>query len=241
MSDSSIVSSKITGVIFLVGFMGCGKTTLGRKLAHRLGYEFIDLDHVFEAKEGMSIAEYFTTHSEPKFRQEESNLLKQTTYPANAIVSTGGGLPCFFDNMDWMNNKGKTFYVKLSPATLADRLEHGKANRPVLQGKHGEDLVEFIAEKLVEREVFYNQATFVVDGLSLNAEKAEQIIKLNYRRYTASSSVVLFNTTSTCSFKTVESATPVKSVATGKLLWLRSISTSVRIFLRGTSRKTPKP
>lgn len=163
-------------MIFLVGFMGCGKTTLGRKLANRLGYEFYDLDELLEEQVGISIADYFSEHGEASFRELESRVLKQTPYLANAIVSTGGGLPCFFDNMDWMNKAGHTFYVKLSPKTLADRLEHGKANRPVLQGKHGDDLVAFIEEKLTERDVFYTRATFVVDGLGLTADKAEQII-----------------------------------------------------------------
>jgi shikimate kinase len=164
-------------VVFLVGFMGCGKTTLGRKLANRIGYQFIDLDDVLEKHAGMSIAHYFRDHGEAKFRELESEILKQTEYPENAIVSTGGGLPCFFDHMDWMNSHGQTFYVKLTPKTLAERLEHGKADRPLLREKHGDALIAFIDEKLAEREVFYNQATFVVDGLSLNAEKAEQIIK----------------------------------------------------------------
>lgn len=176
LSDTSSQSAQNIGLIFLVGFMGCGKTTLGKKLANRLGIEFIDLDHVFEAKEGMTIAEYFTTHNEAKFREEESNLLKTTAYPANAIISTGGGLPCFFDNMDWMNQHGRTFYVKLTPKTLADRLENSKATRPVLQGKKGDDLVAFITEKLAEREVYYNQASFIVNGIDLTSEKAEEII-----------------------------------------------------------------
>jgi shikimate kinase len=177
LSDESSINSKNSTPLFLIGFMGCGKTTLGRKLANRLGYEFIDLDEVLEEHVGMTIADYFKEHGETKFRELESEILKQTPYPLNAIVSTGGGLPCFFDHMDWMNSHGRTFYVKLSPKILADRLEGGKANRPVLQGKHGDELIAFIEEKLSEREVFYNQATFVVDGLSLNAEKAEQIIK----------------------------------------------------------------
>jgi shikimate kinase len=175
-TSSPVQTEQNIGLIFLVGFMGCGKTTLGRKLANRLEYPFIDLDHVFEAQEGMTIAEYFTQHGEAKFREQESALLKQMDYPANAIISTGGGLPCFFDNMDWMNSNGRTFYVKLNPKTLADRLDNGKTTRPVLQGKHGDELVAFIEERLSEREPFYSKATFIVEGLNLNSEKAEQII-----------------------------------------------------------------
>ncbi len=165
------------GLIFLIGFMGCGKTTLGRKLANRLNCPFIDLDHVLEAQEGMSIASYFSRFGEDTFRLLESEVLKETTYPENVVVSTGGGLPCFFDNIEWMNAHGKTIYIKLSPKTLASRLENEKEERPLLREKHGEDLVNFIAQKLAERDVYYNKATIIADGLSLNAEKAEELIK----------------------------------------------------------------
>ena len=162
--------------IFLIGFMGSGKTTLGRKLAARMGYEFIDLDHKLEQQVELSIAEYFQIFGEDAFRQLESEVLKKTLYPDNAIISTGGGLPCYFDNMDWMKANGKSVYIKLSPKTLADRLETGKEERPLLQDKHGDALVGFIEQKLNEREKFYSQANIIVDGLSLTAEKLEQVI-----------------------------------------------------------------
>jgi len=163
--------------IFFVGFMGCGKTSWGRKLAAHLGYEFIDLDHVLEAHAGMTIAEYFSTFGEDTFRELESSILKTTEYPENAVVSTGGGLPCFFDHMEWMNANGKTLYIKLTPATLAERLEKGKAKRPVLQNRHGDELIAFITEKLAEREGFYNQATHVIDGINLSVERLEEAVK----------------------------------------------------------------
>jgi len=162
--------------IFLIGFMGSGKTTLGRKLASRLGYEFIDLDHKLEQQVELSIAEYFQIFGEDAFRKLESEVLKKTLYPDNAIISTGGGLPCYFDNMGWMKANGKSIYIKLSPKTLADRLETGKEERPLLQDKHGDALVDFIEQKLGEREKFYSQASIIVDGLSLTAEKLEQVI-----------------------------------------------------------------
>jgi shikimate kinase len=162
--------------IFLIGFMGSGKTTLGRKLASRMGYEFIDLDHKLEQQVELSIAEYFQLFGEDAFRKLESEVLKKSIYPQNAIISTGGGLPCFFDNMDWMKANGKSVYIKLSPKTLADRLETGKEERPLLQDKHGDALVNFIEQKLEEREKFYSQANIIVDGLSLTAEKLEQVI-----------------------------------------------------------------
>ncbi len=171
-------NSEGLGLIFLIGFMGCGKTTLGRKLASKLGYMFIDLDHVLEAHVGMTIAEYFNAHGEAAFRKLESEILQTTPYPVNAVISTGGGLPCFFDNMQWINEHGRSIYIQLAPKILADRLEHEKVIRPVLQGRHGDELIAFIADKLVEREVFYKQATIVTNGLGLTAEKVERLLHL---------------------------------------------------------------
>jgi shikimate kinase len=165
--------------IFLIGFMGSGKTTLGRKLAARMNYEFIDLDHKLEQQVELSIAEYFSFFGEDSFRKLEREVLRKTVYPENAIISTGGGLPCFFDNMDWMKANGKVVYLNLSPKTLADRLEAGKEERPLLQDKHGEALVAFIEQKLGEREKFYSQANIIADGLSLTAERLEQILEMS--------------------------------------------------------------
>jgi shikimate kinase len=164
-------------LIFLIGFMGCGKTSWGKKLSAGLNYNFIDLDHSLEAKAGMTIAEYFAAHGEGAFRKLESEVLKQTDYPENTVVSTGGGLPCFFDHMDWMNRHGQTLYIKLSPKTLADRLENARVKRPLLHGKHGDELVTFIAEKLSEREGFYNQATHIVDGINMSVEGLTELVK----------------------------------------------------------------
>jgi len=164
------------GLIFLIGFMGSGKTTLGRKLASRMGYAFMDLDDILEAREGMTIAEYFSAFGEDAFRKSESDVLKHTQYPENAVVSTGGGLPCFFDNLQWMNAHGKTIYIKLAPKILADRLKNERVERPVLNGKQGGELVAFIEQKLAEREKFYNQAAIITDGLSLTADKVVQIL-----------------------------------------------------------------
>jgi shikimate kinase len=164
-------------LIFFIGFMGCGKTTWSRKLAAHLGYDFVDLDHLLEEQAGMTIAEYFATHGEDSFRILESEVLKQTPYTQNTVVSTGGGLPCFFDNMEWMNAHGKTVYIKLSPKTLVDRLERSKNKRPLLREKQGEELLAFITERLAEREVFYLQASYIANGISLSVDGLEELIR----------------------------------------------------------------
>jgi shikimate kinase len=163
--------------IFFIGFMGCGKTTWSRKLAAHLDYAFIDLDQLLEEKAGITIAEYFTEHGQDAFRQLESSILKETDYPENAVVSTGGGLPCFFDNMDWMNANGKTLYIQLSPKALAERLDKGKTTRPLLHGLHGDELVAFIAEKLAERSPFYERATHIVSGIDMSVEMLAEVVK----------------------------------------------------------------
>jgi shikimate kinase len=164
-------------LIFLVGFMGCGKTSWGRKLAAELAYNFIDLDHVLEAHVGSTIAAYFSAHGEDSFRDLESDILKTTDYSKNTIISTGGGLPCFFDNMDWMNSHGQTVYIRLSSKALANRLENAKTPRPVLQGKKGEELVTFIKQKLAEREAYYLKATHTIDGIDLSVEKLIEVVQ----------------------------------------------------------------
>ncbi len=166
--------------VFLIGFMGCGKSTMGRKLALRLGYNFIDLDDRFEERENIKIAQYFNQFGEEAFRKRESKLLKSDNYPENCVISTGGGLPCYFDNMEWMKVNGTVIYIQLPPKTLAGRLEHGREERPLLHGKHGDDLVRFIGEKLAEREPFYLQANIIAEGISLNAERLEGMI-LNHQ------------------------------------------------------------
>ena len=156
--------------IFLVGFMGCGKTTIGKKLARLLNYEFADLDKLIEVKAGMTIQEYFSEYGEEQFRVLEKEVLHSLANRTDLVVATGGGAPCYFDNMEWMNQSGVTVYLSMPPRALAGRLQ-GSTTRPLLRGLAGESLVEFIANKLKEREPFYNQAQNVVSGIDLTAEK----------------------------------------------------------------------
>ena len=157
--------------IYLVGFMGSGKTTFGRKLAQKLGYAFADLDERLAAHTGKTIPELFANLGEAGFRKLEQEVLHQTMADVDVVVSTGGGTPCFFDNMTWMNTHGKTVYMHLDAKALASRLEHAKSPRPLLAGKKGEDLLLFIEEKLVERQALYQQANMMVSGLDLTPEK----------------------------------------------------------------------
>jgi shikimate kinase len=166
--------------VFLIGFMGSGKTTIGKKLANYLKYEFIDLDKFIEARAGMSIVEYFAAHGESSFREMERDVLQKTDYPENVIVATGGGTPCYRDNMGWMNEHGKVAYLSLSPKALANRLEHSTADRPLIRNLTGDELVNFITEKLKEREVYYNQSKCVISASDLTAERLAYYLNLGF-------------------------------------------------------------
>lgn len=162
--------------IFLIGFMGCGKSTMGKKLAVKLGYEFIDLDHQIESSIGTTIAQYFSVHGEAAFRKLESEALKTFDYPSNAVIATGGGTPCFFDNMEWMNANGLSVYIEMPAAALARRLEGGKEKRPLLRDLNEKEMITFIENKLTEREVFYKRALVTVNGITLTADAMRAII-----------------------------------------------------------------
>ncbi|HEY0177542.1 MAG TPA: shikimate kinase [Pedobacter sp.] len=162
--------------IFLIGFMGCGKTTLGRKLAAKLGYALIDLDHQIESITGETVADYFSANGEDAFRKLESNTLKTYDYAENSVISTGGGTPCYFDNMDWMNENGITVYIEMSAISLAKRLEKGMAKRPLLNNLTEEGVIRFIEEKLAERETYYKKAAVILNGMSLTADMVREAI-----------------------------------------------------------------
>ncbi|MBE9602847.1 shikimate kinase [Pedobacter sp. MC2016-24] len=162
--------------IFLIGFMGCGKSTHGKKLALKLGYDFIDLDHQIERNLGTSIAAYFAEHGEQAFRKLESETLKTFNYPQNCVVATGGGAPCFFDNMDWMNANGLAVYIQMTPLALARRLEHGKEKRPLLKDLDEAGLVAFIEHKLAEREADYSRAALIANGINLTADDLRALV-----------------------------------------------------------------
>ncbi len=164
--------------VFLIGFMGSGKTTIGKKLANYLKCEFIDLDKLIESKVGMSIVNYFELHGEVAFRELERDILQKTEFPESVIIATGGGAPCFGDNMEWMNKNGLVAYLSLPPKALASRLEHSKTDRPLIRHLKGDELIDFISRKLQEREEFYNQAKYVVSASDLTAERLSFYLNL---------------------------------------------------------------
>ncbi len=151
--------------------MGCGKSTMGRKLARQLQFDFVDLDKQIEQETGMGIVDYFGLHGEDKFRQLERDILQKTDFSANEVIATGGGTPCYFDNMVWMNQHGQTVYLSMDPKALANRLINSKSERPLIKGLNYDQLLNFITLKLGSREAFYHQARFIVSAADLTAEK----------------------------------------------------------------------
>jgi len=162
--------------IFLIGYMGSGKTTLGKKLANRLELPFIDTDEEIVKQIGMSITDYFGQHGEDAFRELERKQLRKFADNA-AVISTGGGAPCFFDNMEWIKTNGYAVYLQMSPKALFDRLSQSKLHkRPILIGKSPEELRLFIEEKLTEREPYYTQAHLTIDQLNTSVETLADLI-----------------------------------------------------------------
>lgn len=155
--------------IFLVGFMGAGKTTIGRRLAKGLDFEFYDSDLYFEEKFHFSIYNFFEVFGEHKFREFERDILQELFENNNdAIISTGGGTACFYDNMKLMNEEGITVYVKMHLKSLKHRLLNAKRPRPAIQGLNENEMQLFIKKLLTEREQFYKQAKIVVKGEDCN-------------------------------------------------------------------------
>jgi shikimate kinase len=163
--------------IFLIGFMGSGKSTLGAQLASRIDYRFIDMDQLIEETAEMSIPEIFKEHGEEVFRKWEHDILLELCHREKLVISTGGGAPCHSRMMDLMNDHGSTIYLKLSPEVLLSRLIHSKTERPLIKGKSKPELLQFIQTLLKEREEFYLRATHIVDGMHIKAEDLARLLQ----------------------------------------------------------------
>ena len=151
--------------------MCSGKTTLGTLLKEIAGVTFTDLDQYIEAKEGCSINEIFSRKGEEEFRKIERATLKEVTEKVGGVIATGGGTPCFFDNMVYMKENGKVIYLNCSRQELLERLKIYKATRPLLKDKNDEELKEFIENSLPKREPFYNKASIIIDADPLSNEE----------------------------------------------------------------------
>ena len=149
--------------IILIGYMGAGKTTIGRQLAKDLGVPFYDLDWYIESRRRKTVAQLFAEVGEEGFRRIEHNMLHEVAEFENVVISCGGGTPCFFDNMDYMNGQGQVVYLKATPEVLMQHLQMARTERPLLKGKSPEELNTFIEEQLHARETYYNKARYVFD------------------------------------------------------------------------------
>lgn len=157
--------------IFLIGYMGSGKSTAGEQLAAKLGYEFVDLDSFIEGECNQSIEEIFAEKGENEFRAIEHNALKKLINKDNAVIACGGGTPCYYGNMELMNSSGTTIYLKMSVDSLTSRLLESKNARPLIANKSESELKSFITAHLQKREDIYHQAQYIVKGKNLNVEE----------------------------------------------------------------------
>ena len=158
--------------IILIGYMGAGKTTIGKALSKELGIIFYDLDWYIESRMRKTVSEIFAERGEEGFRKIEYNMLHEVAEFEDVIISCGGGTPCFFDNMDYLNQQGLTVYLKADPEVLYKHLQMAKVERPLLKGKSKEELLTFIKEQLEKREPFYTKARYTLDvSLMDNYEK----------------------------------------------------------------------
>lgn len=165
-----------SGKIFLVGFMGSGKTHWGRIWAQEYAINFVDLDEVIEEATGKTIAATFEDLGEEHFREIEASALRSCAQLVDSIIACGGGTPCFFDNMHWMNEQGVTIYLKSQPQQILERVSGEEEKRPLFKRLNSAELLSFIEQKLLERNNFYQQAKYTVDSASLSADSLASIL-----------------------------------------------------------------
>lgn len=165
--------------IILIGYMCVGKTTIGKELAKRRGQMFYDLDWYIEERFRKRVPQIFAEEGEEAFRKKERNMLHEVAEFENVVVSCGGGTPCFFDNIDYMNQTAEVIYLKASPETILSHLKISKGKRPLLEGMSPEELQTFVTDQIQTREDFYLRARHVVDVDVLDsAEKINRLVEL---------------------------------------------------------------
>ncbi len=156
--------------IYLVGYMGAGKSSTSKRLAGRLGWEAYDTDRLFEARFRISINDFFHKYDAELFRRLEAQVLRDTLAYDDAVIATGGGTPCFNNNMEWMNGNGLTVFLNISPQSAFTRLSQSKVKRPILVDKSPEEMEAFILQNYTERMPFYEQAQLTVKGENLDLD-----------------------------------------------------------------------
>lgn len=163
--------------VFLIGFMGSGKTYWGNKWAERSALSFFDIDAIVEAGQEKTIAEIFAQDGEDHFRNLETDALKNFSSQQNVIVATGGGTPCFNDNITWMNENGTCIYLQSSPEKIFERLTSETEKRPMIKHLQNGELLFYITEKIKEREPFYKQAEIILDVDDLPENYIPDVLK----------------------------------------------------------------
>lgn len=168
-------------LVFLIGMMGAGKTTLGWQLANKLGYSFVDLDDFIEKREGKSIAQIFEQEGQERFRELERAALEAVvTENTKAVISTGGGTPCFFNNMDFMNGQGKTIFFNVPLSEIFTRLSGSNlALRPLLANKTEEERRLFLTNTLAARKPYYEQAVYTLNGPDFTVQALLKLLNYN--------------------------------------------------------------
>jgi len=163
--------------VYLIGYMGSGKSRTGGEVAAKMNWRFTDMDDLFEEKYRISVLDFFEKYDENTFRNIERKLLHETILEDNTVIATGGGTPCFLDNMDFINNNGTSIYLKPDIALLINRLRIVRKKRPLLKDVKLENLVDFIHQQIAERELFYSKAHFTIEGSTISAEKIISLIR----------------------------------------------------------------
>jgi shikimate kinase len=166
--------------IFLIGMPGAGKTTIGRQLSSALNMPFIDLDEYIVSQQGQSIPALFAAKGQSYFRHAEAEALREVAAgAAGAIVATGGGTPCFLDNMDFMNAHGTTVFLKIPADIVAERLmmAQGREQRPLVAGKTPEQIKQFVTETLLSRLQFYEKAHITYQNPSREVTELCRLIR----------------------------------------------------------------
>ena len=165
---------------YLIGYMYSGKTTIGRKLAIKLGYRWLDLDQFFETQFHTSIPIFFKHYGEDAFRKLEQKLLHTTADQDNVVISTGGGTPCHFDNMHWINTHGCSIYFDVTVETLLRRAAQSKKTRPILAGKTEEERAAYIQQQLDARMPYYKKAHIIFPADKPDLNQLAQLISASH-------------------------------------------------------------